>query len=78
MNVKMPTVVGISTFMSRKNSILGLFEPGKNAESLDTFILIIPLQKPGQVAQSVGHLTRMSEVLGLILGLATYFRFSFH
>ena len=26
-NVKMPTIVGISTFMSRKNSILGLFEP---------------------------------------------------
>ena len=25
-NVKMPTSVGILTFMSRKNSILGLFE----------------------------------------------------
>ena len=25
-NVKMPTIVGISTFMSRKNSILGLSE----------------------------------------------------
>ena len=32
---------------------------------------------PGPVAQSVGHLTRKSEVLGLIPGLATYFRFSF-
>ena len=32
---------------------------------------------PGRVAQSVGHLTRKSEVLGLIPGLATYFRFSF-
>ena len=29
------------------------------------------------VAQSVGHLTRKSEVLGSIPGLATYFRFSF-
>ena len=32
---------------------------------------------PGRVAQSVGHLTRKSRVLGSILGLATYFRFSF-
>ena len=32
---------------------------------------------PGRVAQSVGHLTRKSGVLGLIPGLATYFRFSF-
>ena len=32
---------------------------------------------PGRVAQSVGHLTRKSGVLGSILGLATYFRFSF-
>ena len=28
-NVKMPTIVGIFTFMSRKNSILGLSEPTK-------------------------------------------------
>ena len=28
-NVKMPTLVGILTFMSRKNSILGLSEPEK-------------------------------------------------
>ena len=33
--------------------------------------------EPGHVAQSVGHLTRKSGVLGSILGLATYFRFSF-
>ena len=33
--------------------------------------------KPGRVAQSVGHLTRKSGVLGSISGLATYFRFSF-
>ena len=31
-----------------------------------------------RVAQSVGHLTRKSGVLGSIPGLATYFRFSFH
>ena len=35
-NVKMPTIVGILTFMSRKNSILGLSEPAK-AEFLDIF-----------------------------------------
>ena len=33
--------------------------------------------KPGRVAQSVGHLTRKSGLLGSIPGLATYFRFSF-
>ena len=33
--------------------------------------------KPGRVAQSVGHLTRKSGVLGSVPGLATYFRFSF-
>ena len=32
---------------------------------------------PGRVAQSVGHLTRKSGVLGSIPGLTTYFRFSF-
>ena len=31
----------------------------------------------GRVAQSVGNLTRKSEVLSSIIGLATYFRFSF-
>ena len=34
-------------------------------------------EKPGRVAQSVGHLTRKSGVLGSIPGLATYFRFPF-
>ena len=34
-------------------------------------------EEPGRVAQSVGHLTRKSGVLGSIPGLATYFRFSF-
>ena len=29
-NVKMPTVVGILTFMSRKNSILGVYDPKKS------------------------------------------------
>ena len=38
-NVKMTTVVGILTFMSRKNSIVGLSEPEK-AEFLDIFILM--------------------------------------
>ena len=34
-------------------------------------------ERPGRVAQSVGHPTRKSGVLGSIPGLATYFRFSF-
>ena len=32
--VKMPTFVGILTFMRRKNSIVGLSEPEKKAEFL--------------------------------------------
>ena len=31
----------------------------------------------GRIAQSVGHLTSKSGILGSIPGLATYFRFSF-
>ena len=38
---------------------------------------IISYELPGRVAQSVGHLTCKSGVLGSIPGLATYFRFSF-
>ena len=38
--VKMPKVVGILTFMSWKNSILGLSEPEK-AKFLDIFKLMI-------------------------------------
>ena len=38
-NVKMPTIVGILTFMSGKNSILDLSEP-KKAEFPDIFILM--------------------------------------
>ena len=38
-NVKMPTIVGILTFMSGKNSILGLSEP-KKAKFLDIFIVM--------------------------------------
>ena len=41
------------------------------------FRLPLTIGLPGRVAQSVGHLTRKSEVLGSIPGLATYFRFSF-
>ena len=39
--------------------------------------LSCPELKPDRVAQSVGHLTHKSEVLGSIPGLATYFRFYF-
>ena len=38
---------------------------------------IFPWDSPGRLAQSVGHLTRKSGVLGSIPGLASYFRFSF-
>ena len=38
-NVKIPTIVGILTFMSRENSILGYSKP-ENAEFLYIFILM--------------------------------------
>ena len=41
------------------------------------FLSFVCFNRPGRVAQSVGHLTRKSGVLGSIPGLATYFRFSF-
>ena len=41
-------------------------------------LAVLMLEPPGRVAQSVGHLTCKSEVLGSIPGLATYFHFSFH
>ena len=37
----------------------------------------LTLTMPGRVAQSVGHLTPKSGVLGSIPGRATYFRYSF-
>ena len=36
-NVKMPTTVGILTYMSQKNSILGLFEPKKAEIFIDFY-----------------------------------------
>ena len=41
------------------------------------FFKFLTAAMSGRVAQSVGHLTRKSGVLGSIPGLATYFRFSF-
>ena len=43
----------------------------------EQFTRVCNADQPGRVAQSVGHLTRKSGVLGSIPGLATYFRFSF-
>ena len=40
-------------------------------------VVLSTVFQPGRVAQSVGHLTRKSGVLGSIPGLATYFHFSF-
>ena len=44
---------------------------------IDELMHAVLTSVPGRVAQSVGHLTSKSEVLGSIPGLATYFRFSF-
>ena len=59
----------------------GLCGPALNTviklNSFKSKFIFISANKPGRVAQSVGHLTRTSGVLGSILGLATNFRFSF-
>ena len=48
------------------------------SEANKKYLTFFPFVKmPGRVAQSVGHLTRKSGVLGSIPGLATYFCFSF-
>ena len=39
-NVKMPTIVGILTFISRKNSIIGLSEPEKKPLNFLLFLYI--------------------------------------
>ena len=46
-------------------------------DTLPCFHAIFIKGRPGRVAQSVGHLTSKSGVLGSIPSLATYFRFSF-
>ena len=48
-----------------------------NGSNTDGSFTTAVSNSPGRVAQSVGHLARKSGVLGSILGLATYFRFSF-
>ena len=48
-NIKMPTIVGILTVMSRKNSILGLSESKKD-KFLDIFILISILKFHAQLS----------------------------
>ena len=50
-----------------------VFMPVNQVDTTFEYAVILP----GRVAQSVGHLTRKSGVLGSIPGRATYFRFSF-
>ena len=40
-NVKMSTIGGISTFMSSKNSILGLSEPGKKLNFFLVYFILM-------------------------------------
>ena len=81
-NVKMPTIVGILTFMSRKNSILGLSESLKkslisryfytyehlkfHAQLSWAWKKIFITSGPCHVAQSIACLTQELELLGLI------------
>ena len=51
--------------------------PGLFSKSIVVCTINILSIRTDSRAQSVGHLTRKSGVLGSIPGLATYFRFSF-
>ena len=46
-NVQMPTIVGILTFISRKNNIIGLSEP-KKGEILISILISSPGRSPGR------------------------------
>ena len=63
----------MSTAKLDNEVLLGILFNG----TMEFNISVIALFVPGRVAQSVGHLTHKSGVLGSIPGLATYFRFSF-
>ena len=75
----------IITFLILKSDIMensrielkGIVLPISSNQIKVTFTIIITFNSPGRVAQSVGHPTHKSGVLGSIPGLATYFRFSF-
>ena len=55
-----------------------LSKPNLNQADIQCiFSISLLVTRPGRVAQSVGHLTHKSGVLGSIPGLATYFRFFF-
>ena len=73
--------IGITVYHASGIAVLGLFRGTyrKNSKNWDTLTNYrdCPTNVPGRVAQSVGHPTHKSGVLGSIPGLATYFRFSF-
>ena len=62
-------------FTDENINFLVIWDHWAHSESVKNRVPLKPA--PGRVAQSVGHLTRKSGVLGSIPGLATYFRFSF-
>ena len=69
--------------MSIEKYIQDIYFFGVNTKYISSNALTISVisrvrsTRPGRIAQSVGHLTLKSGVLGPIPGLATYFRFSF-
>ena len=70
------TNLSVKHFFLQKKVLNSKDRDARNAQS-NTAICSALVDSPGRVAQSVGHLTRKSGVLGSIPDLATYFRFSF-
>ena len=56
-NVKMPTIVGILTFMSRINFMLSLVEYEKSfiASGLKLFLCFVIIEKIGQMTRAVSY-----------------------
>ena len=81
MSIRIPTVAEIFFFAQLHVYIVGKkfmhFMASTSEYTVNRLYNDICYNRPGGVAQSVGHLTRRSGVLGSIPGLATYFRFSF-
>ena len=74
-NVKIPTVVGILTFTSMKNSITGLSEPEKD-EYLNIFIIMsICAEKTKLMTNSPDGIQRGIKVKGQKLGTVTSFKY---
>ena len=76
--IEVPLNIKVDIDLKMERNDFSSIDLGYNSYGKEFFpVKLQALVSPGRVAQSVGHLTRKSEVLGSIPGLGTNFRFSF-